>query len=128
MVLQNGSPKATYKEIWDKDRVARGQLDLSNLNDKNLISMDGRAAGSHQGGLGGAVGEVLTNLDSLKIPTTHVSPERPYQLGDAQKYANKLRQQVSKQRLQSNYRMSLATRPMFKDLDARESMKVGIPY
>ena len=31
MVLENGSPKSNYKEIWDRDGQKGGQLDLSGL-------------------------------------------------------------------------------------------------
>ena len=123
MVLQNGSPRNTYKELWDKDVTGKGRLDT---HDKLIVSFDGRAAGGHPDGMPGAVGEVFSALELSQY--NNARPVRPYEMGDAQKYANKLKAQVSKQRLQSNYRMSLATRPMFKDLQNTHGLKSGLPY
>lgn len=74
----------------------------------------------------GAVSDVLSAIDFSQYEGKRAV--RPYEMGDAQRYANKLKAQVTKQRLQSNYRMSLATRPMFKDLDSALGLKSGILY
>ena len=124
MVLQNGSPRTSYKELWDKDSARRSNL--GNKNSKLIVSFDGRVAGGHPQGMPGAVGEVLSAIEFSQY--TNTQPVKPYEFGDAQRYANKLKAQVTKQRLQSNYRLSLATRPMFKDLDNGPGLKSGIPF
>ncbi len=89
IVLQNGSPRATYKQLWDQDSVMKSKLDTSGVGEKRIVSFDGRAAGEHAEGMLGAVGEVLSAIELAQYKSS--GPVRPYEMGDAQKYANKLK-------------------------------------
>lgn len=60
MVLQNGSPKNTYKELWDRDLVKNA---VDGKNPKLVVSFDGRVAGNHPDGMHGAVGEALGAIE-----------------------------------------------------------------
>ena len=66
----------------------KSKLDTSG-GGKLIVSFDGRAAGGHAQGMPGAVGEVLGAIELAQYNSA--GPVRPYEMGDAQKYANKLK-------------------------------------